>query len=278
MRRWILCLAAALLLLAGCGRNEPQSVNVPILMYHHMDDVGGTDTVISEAGFRRQMDFLADNGCTPVSFDDLIAFVNEGASLPEKPVCITFDDGYLSTYERAYPILGEYDYPAAVFVIGVSVGHEYYKDTDYPITPHFGVEEMAEMASSGRMAVQSHTFDMHQWGPYEDTDHPRTSILPLEGETEEEYAAALREDFRLEQAVLAQGGVERIDVLAYPLGRHTDLTDELLQELGVQVTLTVDATYINTVTRGDPGSLYNLGRLNMTDEVTDDALRAYLEQ
>lgn len=278
MRKWIVCMVAVLLLLAGCGKTVPQSVNVPILMYHHMDDAGGSDTVISEAGFRRQLDFLADNGYTPVSFDELISFVNEGAALPEKPVCITFDDGYLSTYEVAYPILGEYGWPATVFVIGVSVEHEYYKDTAYPMTPHFGVEAMAEMAASGRMAVQSHTFDMHQWGPFEDTDTPRTSILPLDGESEEAYAAALREDFQLEQAVLAQGGVEKIDVLAFPLGRHTDLTDVLLRELGVSVTLTVDSTHVNTVTRGEPDSLYNLGRLNMTDDITDDALLAYLEQ
>ena len=277
MRRLLICLAA-LLCLAGCGRKQAESVNVPILMYHHMDDVGGTDTVISVDGFRRQMDVLRENGYEPVSFDELIAYVNEDGALPEKPVCVTFDDGYLSTYETAWPILGEYGYPATVFAIGCSVGHEFYKDTQYPMTPHFGVEAIAEMVSSGRMAVQSHTYDMHQWGPFEETDLPRTSILPLEGESEADYTAALTEDFRREEAILAQGGVERIDVLAYPLGRYSDLTEQVLRELGVRVTLTIDSTHINTVTRGDPDSLYHLGRLNMTDGTGDEVLLEYLQQ
>lgn len=285
-------MAAALLLLTGCGSAAevpaispvwtppvPVSVNIPILLYHHIDDTGGESAVISEASFRHQMDILAESGYTPVSFEALIAYVNSGERLPEKPVCITFDDGYLSTYEVAFPILGDHGFPGTVFVIGSSVGHtEHYKDTAWPITPHFGIEAMGEMAASGRMAVQSHTYDMHQYSDYEDTDTPRTSILPLDGESEADYIAALTADFRLEETILGQGGVDGIQVLAFPKGYHTDLTDEVLADLGVQVTLTTDQDRVNTVTQGQPQSLYSLGRLNMTDDITDEDLLAYLTQ
>ncbi len=273
----LLCLAG--LMAAGCAAGpDRESVNVPVLMYHHMDDAGGQDTVISEAGFRRQMDLLRDNGYTPVALDALAAYGEGTGDLPEKPVCITFDDGYESTFSRAWPVLLEYGYPAAVFVIGVSVGRDTYKGGDQPIFPHFGTEEMERMTASGIMTVQSHTYDMHQWGPFEGSETPRTSMLPLPGETEEDYAAAVREDFRREAAVLEQGGVETVWALAFPLGRHTELTDRVLKELGVRLTLTTEADRVNTVIRGDPDSLYGLGRLNMTDALTDQDILTYLSR
>lgn len=288
MRRFI-CLLAALCLLAGCSPAAPpavsedwagpESVHLPVLMYHHIADEDTSSTVISEAGFRRQMDVLAENGYTPVSLPDLLAYAAGTGTLPEKPVVITFDDGYMSTWERAFPILGEYGFPAAVFAIGCSVGHtEFYKDTDHAMTPHFGTAEIEEMLASGRMAVQSHSYDMHQWAPFEDTDAPRTDMLPLEGESEADYAAALEADFQREAETLAAGGVESVYALAFPLGRHIGVTDRVLRDLGVQITFTVDESRVNTVTRGDPDSLYGLGRKNMSDGVTDEELLTYLAQ
>lgn len=280
MKRPLCLLLAALLLvppLAGCEKAR-SSVNVPVLMYHHLDDAGGTDTVLSVDGFRAQMELLRTHGYTPVSLDALTAYVDGDGDLPGRPVCITFDDGYMSTYSLAWPILRQFGYPAAVFVIGVSVGKDTYKDGDQAIIPHFGTAEMAEMVSSGTVTVQSHTYDMHQWGPYEQSETPRTSMLPLPGETEAAYAAAVAADLAQEAAALGAGGVESVWALAFPLGRHTALTDQVLKDLGVRLTLTTDADRVNTVTRGDPDSLYGLGRLNMTDGLTDQAILAYLSR
>ena len=292
MSKRLFLLACALCLLCGCGKTESgappaqserwegvQSATVPVLMYHHITDEAVTNSDITEAGFRRQMDALRAGGYTPVSLEQLLAYAGGTGSLPDRPVLITFDDGYMSTYERAFPILGEYGFPAVVFAIGCSVGHtEYYKDTSYAITPHFGTEEIEEMLASGRMAVQSHSYDMHQWAPFEDTPAPRTDMMPLAGETREDYVAALEADFALEADALAAGGVERIDAVAFPLGRHTDVTDDTLRRLGVKATFTVDESRVNTVVRGDGEGLYGLGRLNMNDAVTDQALLAYLDQ
>ena len=155
---------------------------------------------------------------------------------------------------------------------------EFYKDTDHAMTPHFGTEEMRQMLASGRMEVQSHSYDMHQWAPFEDTPAPRTDMLPLEGESEADYIAALEADFRRETEALAAGGVESVYALAYPLGRHTDVTDRTLRDLGVKITFTVDESRVNVVTRGEPDSLYGLGRKNMSDDVTDEELLDYLAQ
>ena len=110
------------------------------------------------------MHLLKEQGYTPISFDELIAFVEQGTPLPEKPVMITFDDGYASNAVYAYPVLRELGFHASIFAIGCSIGHDrYYKDTQYSLTPHFGQDEITEMLRSGLISIGSHTYDMHQW-------------------------------------------------------------------------------------------------------------------
>ena len=65
-------------------------------MYHHIlkDQSRLNKYTISPDEFRRDMQYLQDNGYTPVLMQDLLLFVQEGVPLPDKPVMITFDDGY----------------------------------------------------------------------------------------------------------------------------------------------------------------------------------------
>ncbi|MBQ5568509.1 MAG: polysaccharide deacetylase family protein, partial [Oscillospiraceae bacterium] len=93
---------------SASGEPADNSAKVPILTYHHITDTGNGDTEISEEAFRAQMAALSEMGYTSVFFSDLESYVNYGTPLPEKPVVITFDDGYMSNYSRAFPILEEY--------------------------------------------------------------------------------------------------------------------------------------------------------------------------
>ena len=153
---------------------EGVSVQVPILLYHHISE----DTLTQEQ-FQTEMQLLKDGGYHTVSFDQIFDFVEKGTPLPEKPVCLTFDDGYLSNYEIAYPLLKEYGMKATFFAIGATVGNtEHYKDTEFPITPHYSYEQAKEMSDSGLVSIQSHTFDMHQWAPYEPVSYTQLPVQP----------------------------------------------------------------------------------------------------
>ncbi len=252
------------------------SAQVPILMYHNLAEEGDGGDTMSAANFEAQIRALAENGYTAVTFDDLMAYVYEGADLPEKPVVITFDDGYLSNYELAWPILEQYGMKATIFAIGVSVGKDTYKDTGNAMTPHFSYEQAAEMAASGTISVQSHTYDMHQWAPFEDGDGPfRETILPLPGESEEDYVAALTADFTRSRSELEAATGQPVNVLAYPSGAYSTLTQATLTELGVRVTLSTNPG-INTVVRGLPQTLCGMLRFGMNDTVTPEALLALL--
>ena len=247
------------------------STQVPILMYHHLSEDVTNSEMVSPEQFEAQIRALSEAGYTGVSFDELQAYVLRGEPLPEKPVVITFDDGYRSNYTLAYPILQKYGMKATIFAIGVSFGTDHYKDTDYAITPHFGAAEAAEMTASGLISIQSHTYDMHQWPPYETGSAVRENILQLSSESEEAYVQALTEDFTRSRALLEGATGQPVDVLAYPAGQYSTLAQVTLQSLGVHVTPSTNPG-INTVVKGLPQTLYAMLRFGITEDVSPEAL------
>ncbi len=241
------------------------TARVPVLTYHHIDDDEGNNASISAQRFEKHMDALVEAGYTAISLSELTAYVDSDAPLPEKPVVITFDDGYLSNYEYAYPILKEHGLKATVFVIGCSVGKDRYKDTEKPILPHFSYEQAAEMNDC--VEIQSHTYDMHQSEAY-DTPPVRQGVLRLPDESEAEYIEAFRADFqRLKNEVYAGTG-RTVTAFAYPYGLfEPDLNDALLCEMGVRITLTTQPG-VNTVVKGLPQSLLGLRRISVSGSMT----------
>lgn len=245
---------------------EEISVNLPVLMYHHLDENAANDMTVTPGAFREQMEALADAGYTAVTPEDLLAYVNDGADLPEKPVLITFDDGYRSVYEYAYPVLEELGLRGTVFCVGSTFGSDTYKGTGEKIIPHFGAEEALEMAQSGVMSVQSHTWDMHQAAQYEERT-PRTCVRPLAGETEADYLAALDDDIRTSTAQLENAAGKEVFALAYPGGIMTDEASAVFAQNGIAVTFSTEYRE-NTLVRGLPQTLFGLGRYTITDDMT----------
>ena len=65
--------------------------------------------------FDAQCRMIAET-CHPIDFETLVDAQKKGRALPERPVLVTFDDGYRSVFELARPILLRYKIPAVVFV------------------------------------------------------------------------------------------------------------------------------------------------------------------
>lgn len=273
LKKWAVAGLAIVLIICGAvlARAAWRSTNLrqlPIFMYHHIvEDGGETGTdAITVSQLREELTALKNLGFTAVTTQEVVEFAQGEGSLPKKPVCITFDDGYLSNYELAYPILKELDMKATIFVIGATMGSkEHYKDTEFAITPHFGEEEMTEMLESGLVCFQSHTYDLHQWRPFESGDEIRTNVLPLEQDTGESYAAMLTEDVLSSRAQLESITGQSVTALAYPGGKYTEQSEQILHELGFAMTLTTD-NGSNLIKKGDPTSLYLLKRRYVTDQ------------
>lgn len=100
-----------------------RTLDVPILMYHrvavlHGDEVGTElELTVDPQEFGLQMQWLADNGYQTITQLQLFRALMEGAPLPEKPVLITFDDGYRGIATLAAPIMARHGFVGTAYVI-----------------------------------------------------------------------------------------------------------------------------------------------------------------
>lgn len=250
--------------------------NVPALMYHHFADKSTADTVVSGERFREHMTALRDAGYHAITVHQLIDYVDNGTPLPAKPVLITMDDGYTSNLETAAPILEELGMCATVFVIGINEGEKCYVHSGEPLaSPRFAYEDAASWVEKGILDLQSHTLDMHQLESYGYSG--RDGMLPLPEESEENYLQAVLEDVRQFQQRREGRVATDLCALAYPFGYCTEELDSILDEAGIIVTLTIQG-HGNLVKTGDRSTLRQLGRYNVTEHMTGEALVNLLEQ
>lgn len=95
------------------------------LMYHHVGPFRPgvlREWTISPEQFESQIRWLARRGYAGIRPSDWLRWLREGTGLPEKPVMITFDDGYADTAEFALPILRKYGFAGVVFVVTDRIG------------------------------------------------------------------------------------------------------------------------------------------------------------
>lgn len=127
----------------------PIVTHMPVLMYHKIDDNGTPNTaVITSEVFREHMEALNEAGYQTISEEDLVTYVRHGGLLVEKPILITFDDGYLDNYEQAFPILKEFGMKASMYVIFSYRGQKPGRNV------HFDWEQAREMIASGHIGFR----------------------------------------------------------------------------------------------------------------------------
>ena len=283
-RKWIIAAVAVLLglcvlvaVVAVPRTPAAQTADVAILMYHAFtENEAETSSVCTLASeFERQLSALRDAGYTSVGYADLIEFVNGKGKLPEKPLLISIDDGYQNNLDLAAPLLEKYGFCANIAVIGVSIGHTTYKDTDTPIMPHFSLEDARPWIKRGVLTVTTHSYDMHQIAAVDGNDC-RHGVLQMPGEAEPDYIAALTQDYTHAQEQLAGLPGKVLPVFTYPFGAYSELSERVLQEQGVQVTVTI-ADGANRLVKGEPETLRLLRRINVPAGMEPDALLSSID-
>ncbi len=253
-------------------KGDDKSVNVPILLFHHIDEDVNNSMTVSKEKLYEVLLHIDEKGFKTVTYDDLYGFVMHGTEMPDKPLMITFDDGYKSNYDILFPMLKETGQRATIFIIGSSVGKSEYKDTGIKIYEHFSEEEAAEMVKSGLIDIGSHSFDMHQSRILEGNTHfIQESMLRAKGCAKTDYVNSIKRDCEGFNAIYFNINTEEVEQLAYPLGEYDEDLLLILIEQGIKCTYTtVGGT--NTVIKGLPQTLYNLKRNNIHENSEIDEL------
>ncbi|MBO6711886.1 MAG: polysaccharide deacetylase family protein [Balneola sp.] len=98
-------------------KNSPK-----VLMYHRVvedKNISGNETkCVHVDEFRKQLEVLEKFNYTPITFEDYSLHTQNLLRLPQKPVIITFDDGYVDTYDVAFPIMKEFGMNGVLFALG----------------------------------------------------------------------------------------------------------------------------------------------------------------
>ena len=181
----------------GLGEQELDQGGRLLLMYHAVSDNmwGINELFVSPSDMEEQLAYLVDNGYDPIWFEDL-AHVEDY----DKPVILTFDDGYDDNYTELYPLLQKYQVKATIFVIGNAPG------MNHKMT----AEQIKEISDSGLVSIQSHAYT-----------HDNLDAM---GED------TLRYEFSETNKALTRITGKQPHVLCYPSGKYSDLTLQVAEE------------------------------------------------
>ena len=270
--RWALAFFFALFAAASA-----RATDVVVLCYHDVrDEVGGNPSeglraaarfpqmtpgigthldpdqyAISTRNLAEDFDWLSAHGYHMIGLQQLIDARSGRATLPDKAVLLTFDDGLSSAYTKVFPLLKAYHYPAVMAVVGawidlaangkVDFGPRFFTRNDFAT---WG--QLREMQDSGLVEIASHTYDMHRGIPA----NPQGSQIPAvlipaydehtRGyETAAEYSARIRTDLvhSVEEIRAQLGHAPR--AIMWPYGGYTEVSDTIAVSLGMPVSFTL---------------------------------------
>jgi peptidoglycan/xylan/chitin deacetylase (PgdA/CDA1 family) len=212
-----------------------QTAQVIIYCYHRLvDKVRYPGTEIRPADFEAQMKALKDRGITVIGMQDFLAWRRSEKNIPPRSAIVTFDDGWRSQYDVAWPIMKKYGYPMTLFIYtegvrGGSLGG------GEAIT----WEQLAEMRDAG-VDIQAHSAthqDLRE-------GRPITVVEPGKKRTRKKLTGAEYEQWLHNEVVgckelLEQRLAIKVNCFAVPFGSYNEHVKEMARNTGYEAMFTV---------------------------------------
>jgi len=189
---------------------------VPILVYHNLGPQSKGRLVLGADAFAEQMRYLKREGYHVVSLPEFVDWLQLKRQLPRKSVVLTFDDGYQSFREYAYPVLKKLGFPATLFVY-----------TDYVGTGRNALswDQLKSLAAEG-FDVQAHS-------------KTHGDLRRAAGETDAQYAKRMQDELADPPRLFQRQMGRAVQFLAYPYGRVDDDLLARVREQGYVAAFTV---------------------------------------
>jgi peptidoglycan/xylan/chitin deacetylase (PgdA/CDA1 family) len=205
------------------GQLNPRGVfadgyqTVPILTYHRVGP-RVTRMMVTPSEFEAQLDYLKRNDYRVIRLADLPGFLEGRHALPRRAVVITFDDGHVSSYQHAYPLLVKYGFPATFFLYTDFLGAK----------EALSWEQIREMSGSQLVDFQLHS-----------RTHANLT-LRLPGESEQRYRDRLDTEIRGPRDLIQRNVPGKVTHYAYPFGDANEAVVERLARADFVLGLTVN--------------------------------------
>lgn len=239
------------------------AINLPIIMYHQIlkDKKMWGKYVISPEDFEKDLEYILDKGYTTIVMQDLINYVYNGSPLPDKPIMLTFDDGFLTQKDYLLPILKKHSAKAIVSVVG-EYTDRYTKINDKSLSySYLTWQDIKELVQSEYIEIQNHSYDMHNF-------KKRKGVGKLRSESKEQYKELIKQDINKLQVLLFEKMGYKPTTFTYPFGVYNKISELTVKELGFIASLTCDEG-INYI-RGKKSDLYLLKRYNRPYNINRD--------
>ncbi len=253
--------AVAVLSLVSSAEEEPQQSKgkpLPIIMYHSVVPDGNEtgEYVISRSQLEEDLLALKDMGYETVFCSQAEEYV-DGGKLPERPVILSFDDGCYNNFSVVLPLLEKYDMKGTFAPVGEWCEAACDEQEPSEVWSYMKPENLRTLVQSGRCELASHSYSMHALDK-------RRGMLPMDGESFEEYRRILWGDLHEEEKLFSIVGAEDHHVIAYPYGFANEDTERLTAEMGYTVSLGC-GEFTNRLVKGEPDCLKLMGRYNRTN-------------
>jgi len=272
MRYLVIALSLCVLTLTGCKKSQPQAAvvqatpeptpvatpepiptpepidlnaKVVVLCYHRFEEKGGREMVSTPAEFEAQLQALKDNGITVIPMADFLAWRRGEKSIPAKSAVITLDDGWLTGYTTAWPLLKKFGYPFTMFIYT-----DYVKGGPKSGGQSMTWEQLAEMRDAG-VDIASHTLT-------------HTGLNARKGKTDEQYREWLKNEIAGSKQILEDKLGIQVKTIAYPYGLHNEVVREVVKEAGYEGGFTVYGQHL-----GNGGDPMLLGRYALDSKNSD---------
>lgn len=235
------------------------ATEIPVLAYHDIVEKKGVDPFsVTAKDFARHMHYLRNEGYTPISLD-LLDRVHVGkATLPAKPVLLTFDDGLMSFSRHALPVLQRYGFPSVLSVVTA------WLDGDSAPETYRGRlldwKTLKTLADSPLVEIISHSNDLHRGVPLNPQGNQApagvTRIYDANSgryETEEAFRTRVGADLARSRQRLTEMLGRAPRAVAWPYGVYDAVAVEEARRQGMVYHLTLDE---------DPMTIAMLPRIN----------------
>src|SRR2546421_10308291 len=204
-----------------------QNAQLVILGYHRfVNAVRHPDTEITPAAFEAQMKELKDKNIAVIPMQDFLAWRRGEKAIPPKSAIITFDDGWKSQYDVAWPIMKKFNYPFTLFIYteGIKPGH-------FSGGESMSWEQLAEMRDAG-VDIQGHT------ATHSDLRRPYDTVAKKKLNPEE-YEQWLNNEIAGSKQMIEQKLGVKVNCFAVPYGFHNDHIRDVAMKAGYEALFTV---------------------------------------